>query len=349
MLLYIAMKRGGSGVAISVVSETLPHLRLGAMRDFEKILKGEGLYDESRINRADHLYRFGKSYIEFFSADSGKATGPRRNILYLNECNNIPYTTVEELEQRTDELLFYDFNPTADFWITSKVFTMPANEVTIIKSNYLDNQFLSPAIVREIQYKASVNENYKRIHVDVEFGVSEGLIFTNWRLCDRMPETDKRSMGADFGFTNDPTTLIDIRVQGGELWLNECLYRTGMTNPEIANFIKEEELLGRSIIGDSSEPKSIEELSRMGIKIRGANKGPDSVRKGIDWMKSFTHINITKRSVNLIKEFRNYKWKADRNGALLNEPIDIFNHGIDAVRYGGETFQKPVAEAKYSF
>lgn len=346
MLLYIAMKRAATGVSISIVSETLPHLRLGAMRDFDNILKAEGLYDEGRINKADHLYKFGKSYIEFFSADSGKATGPRRNILYLNECNNIPYSTVEELEQRTDELIFYDFNPTADFWITSKVFTMPAADVTIIKSNYLDNQYLKPTIVKEIEYKASVDANYKRVHIDVEFGMTEGLIFTNWRLCDSMPVTNKRSLGLDFGFSNDPTTLIDMAIQNGELWINELLYRTGMTNRDIYNFIVSEDMKDRYIKADSAEPKSIRELELMGLHITGANKGTDSVRKGIDWMKSFPVINVTKRSVNYIRELRNYKWKIDNNGRILNQPIDLFNHAIDATRYGGETFQQPLQNAR---
>lgn len=346
MLLYIAMKRSYTGVSISVVSETLPHLRLGAMRDFENILKAEGLYDEGNINRADHLYKFGKSYIEFFSADSGKATGPRRNILYLNECNNIPYSTVEELEQRTDEQIFYDFNPTADFWITSKVFTMPAPNVTIIKSNYLDNQYLKPAIIQEIEYKASVDANYKRVHIDVEFGLTEGLIFTNWRLCDSMPVTTRQSMGLDFGFSNDPTSLVDIAIQNGELWVNEFLYRTGMTNRDIYNFIVSEDIQNRYIKADSAEPKSIKELELMGLNITGVTKGLDSVRKGIDWMKSFPVINVTKRSVNIIREFRNYKWKIDSNGRILNQPIDLFNHAIDAIRYGGEVFQQPLQKAK---
>lgn len=346
MLLYIAMKRAATGVSISIVSETLPHLRLGAMRDFDNILKAEGLYDEGRINKADHLYKFGKSYIEFFSADSGKATGPRRNILYLNECNNIPYSTVEELEQRTDELIFYDFNPTADFWITSKVFTMPAADVTIIKSNYLDNQYLKPTIIKEIEYKASVDANYKRVHIDVEFGMTEGLIFTNWRLCDSMPVTNKRALGLDFGFSNDPTTLIDMAIQNGELWINELLYRTGMTNRDIYNFIVSEDMKDRYIKADSAEPKSIKELELMGLHITGANKGADSVRKGIDWMKSFQVINVTKRSVNYIRELRNYKWKIDNNGRILNQPIDLFNHAIDATRYGGETFQQPLQNAR---
>lgn len=348
LLLLIALKRKKQGVSISIVSETLPHLRLGAMRDFENILKLNNLYDKDYINKSEHTYYFGKSYIEFFSADSGKATGPRRNILYLNECNNIGYDIVSELEQRTDEIIFYDFNPTSDFWISEKVFTLTDSEYILIKSNYKDNEQLSDAIKREIELKASRSENYKRIHIDVEFGVSEGLIFKTFGLADAMPEASKRIYGMDFGFTNDPTTLIDIRLNDGKLWVDELLYRTGMTNPEISGFVKTLSIGQKEIRADSSEPKSIEEIYRAGVNIKPAVKGPDSVRHGIELMKQ-QPIMVTKRSLNYIKELRNYKYKQDKNGVWLNEPIDLYNHCIDPTRYGLESLVTEVKAPKYSF
>lgn len=348
LLLIIALKRQNTGVSISCVSETLPHLKLGIIRDFESILKYEGLYNEANINKTDHTYYFGKSYIEFFASDSGKATGPRRNILYLNECNNISYTIVQELEQRTDETILYDFNPTTDFWISEKVFMLPSSEYVLIKSNYLDNSELKPSIAKDIEYRASVDPNYKRVHIDVEFGMTLGLIFTNWRMCDRMPSSDRQSWGLDFGFTNDPSVLVNLRLNEGELWWNELLYQTGMTNPDIAEFIKGEELSRVQIIADSAEPKSIEELHRLGISIKGAVKGPDSVRHAIDAIKRY-RINITKRSVNTIREFRSYKWKQDKDGNYLQQPVDYLNHSIDAGLYANQAFQVPVGRAKFSF
>lgn len=337
-------------VIFSVMSETMPHLKLGAILDFETILKTEGLYNERNINYSAHQYFFGDSIIEFLSADTpGKVTGPRRDFLYVNECINIPFKVVDEAARRTRQTIFYDYNPNHQFWIQDKVFTLPDAERAIIRSNHLDNEYLSDGERRDIILRASLDENFKRVHIDLEFGISEGLIFPTFNLVDSMPVTDRKAYGLDFGFSNDPTAYINVRINNGELWLNELLYQTGLTNPEIARFIKGEETEREENIGDSAEPKSIEELRRMGIRITGADKGTDSVRAGIDWMKSFKRTNITKRSVNLIKEFRNYKWKVDNNGEPMNVPVDLWNHGIDCVRYCRQIFQQPKSKPKVSY
>jgi len=179
LLLLIAQKRKDKGVLISVGSESLPHLKLGAIRDFNNILKREGIYNEDNIDLGTHAYHFGDSVIEFFSADVSKASGPRRDILYLNECNNIPYTVVEQLEMRTNEVIFYDFNPVIEFWIKDETMNLPESEWTLIKSNYKDNKHLPKAILHEIEMQAERDPNFKRIHVDVEYGSYKGLIFPN--------------------------------------------------------------------------------------------------------------------------------------------------------------------------
>lgn len=348
--LLIEIARRKENYAISVVSESLPHLKKGTIKDFEKILRADGIWNEEHYNRSDQRYYFGSSYIEFFSADQpGKATGLRRDILYLNEVNNMAYQVVEQLEIRTADCIFYDFNPVADFWITDKIFTLPAKEFVLIKSNYLDGLSVLPAnVVKDIELKASLDANFKKVHIDVEFGESEGLILTDWSLCDTMPLTDRHAHGLDFGFSNDPTTLMQVKLQDGQLWINELLYETGLTNPEIARFVKDEMLQNEEIIADSSEPKSIEELRRMGLKVKGAEKAPGSVNAGIDWMKRY-HINITKRSVNTIREFRNYKWKVDMNGEIQNTPVDLWNHCIDPVRYTGDVLNKRKAQTKMAY
>lgn len=331
LLLIIALERK-KPTSIHVCSETLPHLKLGAIRDFETILKGAGLYNEKNINKTDLKYHFGSNYIQFFSADSpGKVTGPRRDILYINECCNIPYNIVSEMEMRTSECIFYDFNPVADFWISEKVLNLPSNEFELIKSNYLDNEMLPESITRDIELKAARDPNFKKIHIDVEFGTYEGLIFTKFNLVDEMPPTLREVYGLDFGFTNDPTAIVDVRFNNGELWFDEMIYRTQMTNQDIIQFYKT--IDNKKIIADSSEPKSIEEIRRSGINIEGAIKGSDSIRRGIDLMQSYP-INVTKRSINLIKELRGYKWAVDRAGKQFNTPIEINNHCIDAARYG---------------
>lgn len=330
LLLHIAIKYPDT--SISVVSETMPHLKRGAIKDFETILKADGLYRDKHINRTDHQYFFNSSTIEFFSADSpGKVTGPRRNILYLNECNNIPYDRVIEMELRTDGTIFYDYNPVQDFWISDKVLSLPDSERKLIKSNYLDNDSLSDSIKREIQMRADRDPNFKKIHIDVEFGVYEGLIFTGFEMVDEMPG-EAISYGMDFGFSNDPSTIVDVRFNNGEIFADLLLYRTEMTNQDIIRFLKELNVGRKEIIADCAEPKSIREIELAGFHIIPSIKGEDSIRTGIDLIKQYK-LNVTKRSVELIKELRNYQWAKDRNGVTLNKPVDMFNHAIDALRY----------------
>lgn len=333
----IAQDRAKDGVLISVVSESLPHLKMGAIRDFEKILRREGMYNEKHINKTEHSYEFGHSIVEFFSADSQKAAGPRRNILILNECNNIPYSAIENLEIRTDETIFYDFNPTAEFWMEEKVYALPPDEWCLIKSNYLNNKHLSPVIIRDIENKARLNPNFKRIHVDVEYGNYEGLVFgaVPKQVCEFPKNCKWIIYGMDFGYSNDPTTLIKIGLSEGELYFEEMLYRVGMTNREINDTLKSIGIKSHDkIIADSSEPKSIRDLEDYGWNISGAVKGPDSIINGIDIIKQYK-LNVINTSLHMIKEFRNYTWQFDKKqNRYINEPIDLYNHCIDAMRYG---------------
>lgn len=342
LLFCIADKRGlnsQGNCVISVVAETLPHLKKGAIKDFETILKLEGRYDESQINFTDHRYYFGTSYVEFFSVDTiGKALGSRRDILFVNECNNMPYKIVQELEARTAEIIFYDFNPTEVFWIEDKIMVMPDKERKLITSNYKSNKHLQESIKREIELKASLDPNFKRIHIDCEYGVYEGLIFPKIILVDEMPAVS-RQLGLDFGFTNDPSALMDIRFANGMLWIDELLFQTAMTNNDLIKFLK---AIGvqrhEQIIADSAEPKSIKEIADAGFNIVGAEKGPDSIRIGIDRMKTYP-ICVTKRSHNTIREFRSYHWAVDKNGDIAKDnngqayPFDMNNHSIDPTRY----------------
>lgn len=345
--LLILIAKSNKGISISVVSETLPHLKMGAMKDFEIILRADGIYNERNHNKTDNKYYFGDSYIQFFSVDQpGKVTGPRRDILYINECNNIPYYTVSQMQLRTNDCIFYDYNPVQDFWITDEVLALPEAKRCLIRSNYRDNDELAPNIREDIEIKAAKDPNFKRVHVDMLFGQVEGLIFSNWVLVDEMPTTDKHSYGLDFGFTNDPTVLMDTRVNGGMVWLDEMFYRTMMTNGDIVREVKALSIK-RQIIADSAEPKSIKEIQDGGVSIIACTKGKDSVLYGIQKLQQQT-MCVTKRSLNLIKELRNYKWKTV-NGIAINEPIDLYNHCIDATRYGAQDLLTIRPKAVYNF
>lgn len=319
---------------IDIVSESIPHLKKGAINDIEEILTKEGLIEGANYenNRTDHIYTFKTgTKIRFFSAsDWGRVKGSRRNILFINECNRIPYEVYRQLAVRTSECIFLDWNPDAEFWYEKK--GISARETTTeIHSTYLDNPFLSREQVEEIESNKNDPEWWKVYGLGLT-GRPEGLIYTNWSQVRDIPEGAKLiGRGLDFGFTVDPTAIVDVYMHNGELWLDERCYRKGMTNDRIAD-----ELTGLSgtTVADSAEQKSITEIYNYGIKgIQPANKGADSVRAGIQILMRYK-INVTAGSLNVIYELRNYKWKQDAiTGELFNEPIDKFNHALDAVRY----------------
>ncbi len=346
---------------ISVVSETLPHLKKGAIKDFKKIMQSTNRWIDTHWHGTDSKYTFSnKSYIEFFSADvETKVRGPRRNILYINECNNISFETYHQLAIRTDMVIWLDYNPTHEFWIHTEL--EDDEDIEELVLTYKDNEALSPVIVKDIE-KARKKAFHDEFAIDLfnEYNIKhkywanwwkvyglglvgslEGVIFSNWTQIDSIPQDCQIiAYGMDFGFTNDPTTLTYLGRWNGKLVLHEMLYRTGMVNSDIAREIKALTDNRTYVIADSSEPKSIEEIKRCGVNIKGAMKGADSVKYGIDVLLQY-ELLVTSSSTNLIKELRNYTWDVDKNGVKLNKPIDSYNHLIDSVRYAAETISKP--------
>lgn len=326
------------GLEISVVSESIPHLRRGALKDFEKIMKSTERWVEDRFNKTLLKYTFAKgSYIEFFSADqSDKLRGARRNILYINECNNVTFEAYQQLAIRTSGTIWLDFNPSNEFWAHEELKNDPDAEWLTL--TYKDNEALPESIVKEIEKareKAKTStywDNWWKVYGLGQLGVLDGVIFNNWKIIDEIPKEAKYvKSGMDFGFTNDPTTLIDKYLYNGMPIYDEVLYQTGMINSEIAKVAKKD--LKRIIVADSAEPKSIKELQNYGLIIKGAEKGKDSINFGIQAIQQYEVFYVTKRSVNLIDELRKYSWDKDKTGKTLNVPIDFHNHCIDGLRY----------------
>lgn len=319
---------------IDVVSESLPHLKRGAIKDIEDILQAEGMVEgvDYKRNLSDHIYTFNTgTEIRFFPTDDwGKVKGSRRDILFINECNRIGYETYRQLAVRTSECIFIDWNPDAEFWYEMKGVQGRDNTVEI-HSTYKDNPFLSQIQIEEIEANKD-DENWWKVYGLGETGMPVGVIYSRWKQVDRIPE-DARLVGRglDFGFSNDPTAIVDVYMNEGKLWLDEICYRRGMTNDMIA-----EELRGFKgyTVADSAEQKSIREIYNYGIRrIEPSQKGNDSVRAGIQVLQRY-EMCVTKRSLNLIYELRNYKWKENKiTGELENIPIDRFNHALDSVRY----------------
>jgi phage terminase large subunit len=324
---------------ISIVSESVPHLKRGAIRDFLKILNWTNNYKEDSWNRSSLRYEFSnKSFIEFFSADQpDKLRGARRDILFINECNNISFDSYQQLAIRTKKFIYLDYNPTSEFWVHEHLVNDEDAELIIL--TYKDNEALDQSIIKEIEKakeKAKTSaywDNWWKVYGLGQIGSLQGVVLDNWKQVDVIPHDAKLiAYGMDFGFTNDPTTLIGIWKQDGQLWIDELLYQTNMTNNDIGNYLKSISFGKKELICDSAEPKSIEELRRQGFNVHPAIKGADSVKIGIDILKRY-EINVTKTSANLIKELRSYQWETDSSGKLTGSPVDAMNHLIDPLRY----------------
>lgn len=324
-------QRDKKSTLTSIVSESLPHLKKGAMLDFLNIMQQHNYFKDERWNKSDFVYTFETgSKMEFFSVDQPrKVRGPRRDRLFMNEANNVPYETFDQLEVRTLEFIYLDWNPTNEFWFYTDV--LNRNDVDHLILTYKDNEALQPAIVESIEQRKN-RKGWWQVYGEGQLGEVEGKIYKDWKIIDEVPhEARLERKGLDFGYTNHPTALVDIYYWNGAYILDELAFKQGLSNRKIADIILEGSQA--LTIADSAEPKSIDEIKGYGVVIVGADKGADSVSHGIQLVQDL-RIFVTKRSINLIKEYRNYLWMTDKNGRILNEPEHAFSHSMDALRYG---------------
>lgn len=342
-------------IKITVVAETLPAVKEGALDIFKQVMFNTNRWIESNWNASSLTYTFGgtKSRIQFKSFDSegkAKASG-KRDILFLNEANHISYNIADALMIRSKET-YIDYNPDNEFWVHKEVMTQPNADFLLL--TYEDNEALPPETFEDLMIKKSKayfnidlpNEtlnsenniknhywaNWWRVYGMGEVGSLEGVIFNNYKIIDNIPDDAKYvKTGVDFGYTNDPTTIIDKYIFNNIPIYDEVCYRKGMLNSDIAYELKKD--IKRNVVADSAEPKSIKEISNYGVLIKGAEKGKDSVTFGIQTIQKYEVFYVTSRSVNLINELRKYSWDKDKQGNKLNVPIDSFNHCIDPIRY----------------
>ncbi len=321
----------------SITSESMPHLRRGAMRDFLDIMQEHRYFDRARWDKTNSIYTYETgSVIEFFSLDMPhKVRGPRRRRLFINEANNIPKETFDQLEVRTTDEIWLDWNPVAEFWWYTDV--LPTMDVDFITLNYKDNEALDKRIVASIESRKG-NKNWWKVYGLGELGEAEGRIFTGWNLdLEEVPhEARLERYGLDFGYSNDPTAIIAIYKWNNAYILDEVAYLKGLSNKDIADILNN--LQKKLVIADSSEPKSIDEIKKYGINILGATKGPGSILQGIQFVQD-QRVFVTKQSTNIIKEYRNYLWMTDKDGKIINEAQDFLNHAMDAIRYGMDSFK----------
>lgn len=321
---------------ITVVGQDIPNLKAGAMRDAQNIVgQSTGLQAIVKsFNKSDRIYEFHNgSIIEFKSYDNAQdAKSGKRDYLFINEANGISWDIYTELALRTRKRVYLDYNPNAAFWVHDQL--LGQSGVQLLISDHRHNPFLDDNTRQKIESLRHTDPERWKVYARGLTGKITGLVLTNWLLCDAVP-TDARKLacGLDFGFSNDETGLIEVYQQNGELWVNELLYQTGLTNNDISKCMNELSISKNTeIIADSAEPKSIEDLRRLGWRITGAKKGPDSIKNSIDILRRY-RINITRNSVNLRRELARYQWKVDTSGRPLNVPTDSWNHLIDPLRY----------------
>lgn len=317
---------------VTICRKTFPSLRATVLRDFLQILNHYQVYRDEFHNKSNSEYHLFGNLIEFTSLDqSQKIRGRKRDLLFINEGNELYWEDWQQLIFRTQERIILDFNPSDEYhWIYDNVITR--EDCAFYKTTYLDNPFLEDIIKDEIERLKETDDQYWQIYGLGERASSINTIF-KYAEVNKIPEDAKLiAYGMDFGYSNDPTTLVSVFVMEHNLYIKEHLYRTQMTTQDINKFLREQNLLSNPIYADSAEPRLIAELRRMGHNIFPSLKGKDSVNAGIDLLKRYK-LHITSDSNNAIQEFRNYKWKEDRSGKLINVPEDKHNHIIDPCRY----------------
>jgi len=319
---------------------------LGAIRDFQNIMKSHGYWNDSRWNETKHIYIFpGKSFVEFISFDKfGKAHGPRRDVLFLNEANNIPYIIADQLITRTRKIVWMDWNPSEEFWFYTEMIDK-RDDIDFIGDGYLgpltylDNEALDEISKAEIESHRH-NKEWWTVYGEGKLGVITTRIYKDWNIIDEIPhEARLEARWLDFGYTNDPSSIGDVYYYNGGYIVDEQLYQRGMLNKPLADFLLSLPTSQTLVIADSAEPKSIDEIRGFGVNIVGVSKkrGESKSETFVKWSIGVVQdqrISITRRSFNTLKEYRNYLWMVDKNGKILNqEDPKCANHSMAGIRY----------------
>lgn len=340
LLILLSINNPKMNLRFSIVGNTFPNLKKGAIRDFQTIMLDLGLWDDTKWNKSESIYYHNGNIIEFFSADQpGKVRGPQRDFLFINECNNISWETVRQLMLRTAKQIFLDFNPEEEFWVHEEIMNNPAysGKWGFVKTTMFDNEKLDPNQRADMLAMAETDPWFKQVYILGEVGRREGAILPNYKLIPEISELHrqkgKRLIGVDFGW-NDPTTVIDCYFFGNQtnpiqdIFIDQIYYAGETMIEKFDKILKPH--YPTLIIADNARPDLINELSHRGNNIMGATS--KEILWGLELLKR-ANIHITERSVDVVKEFRNYIWATDKTGKSLNIPIDKWNHSIDAIRY----------------
>jgi len=334
-LIYLLTTRKDP-LVISIVRKTLPALKGSVQRDFILLLENLGLYYQGNHNKSENTFQYKNHLVEFLSVDdSQKIRGRKRTHCFLNEGNELHWEDFNQLNMRTTEEILIDFNPSDPVhWIYEEI--IERDDCFLSVTTYKDNQFLPSELVNEIERIKDRDPDYWRVYGEGQRAVfSARQIFTNWNFIPNVdfPDMEEAIVGLDFGYSNDEAAATLIKKVNDKIYIHEILYKKGMTNGDLFKYFESEGYGNLLFYGDSAEPKSIEELRRLGLMIKGAIKGSGSINSGISFLKEFD-IYVSLESKNLFKEYQSYYWTELKDGTIINKPIDRFNHLMDSIRYG---------------
>lgn len=343
----------GEKKVLTIARKTYTSLRDTVLRDVLDILYEHDLFESVKYNKTERTIRYKSNIIEFVSLyDAFKVRGRKRTHLWLNEANEFAYDDWQQLIFRTEEKAYLDFNPdNVNHWINTELEQRrraDMGDVEVIVSSYKDNDFLSGGLIKEVEFLGRGDPEYWKVFGTGEYGKQQGLVFQAYEVADAIPEGAVHvAYGLDFGYSNSSTALVEVKRQGDNLYVKELIYGKMMTNSDIIIRLKELNISRRAeIICDSADPKAVEELYRAGFNAKPAGKGPDSVLFSLDVLRRY-NLHVTADSVCLLKELRNYKWQTDKNGNVLNHPVNRLNHAIDALRYVALEHLQVEPEVKY--
>lgn len=325
---------------VHVVSESYPHLEAGSMLDFQNIMKAQGYWDQARWHGTKHFYTFETgTVLKFYSLDLSTAHGPRRDVLFINEANNISKLVFDQLEPRTREIVWLDWNPSEEFWFYKDVLDSRKEDTDFITLTYKDNEALDENTIKSIESRKN-NKSWWKVYGEGQLGEVEGRVYTGWRVVDDVPfEAKLLRRGLDFGYSIDPAAIVDIYYLDGGYIFDERLYALRQDNEMLAKFLSNLESPETITVADSAEPKSIAELKKYGAySVTEAWKGKGSRNTGIQWVQN-QKISVTSRSYNLLSEYRSYMWQFNKDGEQLTEPEDGNDHLMDAIRYAMESLE----------
>ena len=322
-------------ITISIVRKTLPALKRSVLRDFNIIAKSLGVYYLGEFNKTELVFNYNGHTIEFFSADDAqKIRGSTRDVLWCEECNELNIEDFRQLSMRTKREILMSFNPSDPVHFVYDL--CERDDADLFISTYLDNKFIAPEVKKELERLKKRDPDFWRVYGEGQRAVfSQRQIFRDWNYIDESEFPDELDwfMGCDFGFTNDPTAICLIAKKNDKMFVKELLYKTGMTNRDIANHLKSLGLNDLLMYCDSADPKSIEELKQMGILAKPAIKGAGSINAGLSLMKEFDFY-ISNKATNVKSEQMKYVWEELKDGTIINKAVDRDNHAMDCLRYG---------------